>query len=292
MRGSILSAGGKSEETPLLTFFKDANSPVLMKADWQIVQYLLGELLKTSEKQLDGIYNLPSGASFYVPYQAWKMDTETRQAGAAGETTLDSSNFDLSADMFKGDTKIFGVYVDKFGNFVQNLANNLTPEQKSQLNKVAGEIKFGAKYGDWSGTQGLLPNGAGQSKWEGTPGYKPYYPSGEPKTGTYEPTPTTETSIGQKIMEWLTTALGWATGVTGVGASDLPVDSSSHWNATTGARELEAKPINTNFTLNLNSQTQLIVDGRVLADVIKPYLESDQLSSEGSMNSTVSLTVV
>jgi len=58
---------------------------MLMTKDWAIVQYLLQEILKTEEKQLDGIYNLPSGASFYVPFQALKLQPQGGEEGGVGD---------------------------------------------------------------------------------------------------------------------------------------------------------------------------------------------------------------
>ncbi len=266
IRGQILNAGGKSEETELLTYFKDSNSPSLMKADWQIVQYLLGEILKTDEKQLDGIYNLPSGASFYVPYQAWKMDTETRQAMGTGETGK------LDASQFNGGVEVFGVYIDRFGNFIQNLANNLTNAQKKEVNTTASEMKFSAKYKDWNMQKAL----------QNQPAMVDQY--GRPTIG-----PGSSTPINPSLAPNIT-----GTNLFGglYSPNATPVNPNNIFGGLTNPNSTAVPPINTNFTLNLNSQTQLIVDGRTLADVIKPYLESDQLSSEGSMNSTVSMTVI
>jgi len=87
IRQSILAAGGTSTESALLAFFQNSSSPVYMQKDWAIIQYLLSALLKTEqsalktnrdqleaqEKQLEGVYNLPGGASFYVPFDAYAM---------------------------------------------------------------------------------------------------------------------------------------------------------------------------------------------------------------------------
>jgi TP901 family phage tail tape measure protein len=87
IRQSILAAGGTSTESALLAFFQNSSSPVYMQKDWAIIQMLLSALLRTNtrqlktnrdqlkaeEKQLEGIYNLPGGASFYVPFDAYAM---------------------------------------------------------------------------------------------------------------------------------------------------------------------------------------------------------------------------
>jgi hypothetical protein len=66
--------------------------------DWKIVQYLLQEILDTEQKQLDGMYNLPAGSSFYVPYNAalYGLKGEqpaiggTEQTKAAVETAVET----------------------------------------------------------------------------------------------------------------------------------------------------------------------------------------------------------
>ena len=72
IRGSILAGGGESKEEGLLTFFKDSASPVYMEKDWKIVQFLLSQIAENTEKTVDGIFNLPEGASFYFPAQLWE----------------------------------------------------------------------------------------------------------------------------------------------------------------------------------------------------------------------------
>ena len=88
LKAQIEEAGGTVEETGLLMFFKDRSSPVYMEKDWKLVQYLLQQILDTEEKQLDGIYNLPSGASFYVPFQAYALGPEGTEEAPAEETDL------------------------------------------------------------------------------------------------------------------------------------------------------------------------------------------------------------
>jgi hypothetical protein len=46
-----------------------------------------------------------------------------------------------------------------------------------------------------------------------------------------------------------------------------------------------AKPSVINFKLNIQSTTQLIVDGRTLASIIKPYLSEDMFNTNGTSGS-------
>lgn len=70
IKTAIENKGGTVTEEPLLTFFKDTTSPIYFQKDWKIIQYLLSQILDTEKKQLDGIYNLPSEATAWVPFQS------------------------------------------------------------------------------------------------------------------------------------------------------------------------------------------------------------------------------
>jgi hypothetical protein len=49
--------------------------------------------------------------------------------------------------------------------------------------------------------------------------------------------------------------------------------------------EIKIPNISTALNLNLNTQTQLVVDGQVLANIIKPYLAESLIQYEGSQGS-------
>lgn len=62
----------KLKEQEIGVIYKDQKTDVI-HAD--LLQLLLAtnKLVEINQKQLDGIYNLPSGATFWVPWQAWNM---------------------------------------------------------------------------------------------------------------------------------------------------------------------------------------------------------------------------
>jgi hypothetical protein len=72
--------------------------------------------------------------------------------------------------------------------------------------------------------------------------------------------------------------VGFGAGIAG-GAITMPK---------TTVPQTEIPSISTNLNLNLQTQTQLIVDGRMLADVIKPYLFTDMVQYEGAAGSATS----
>lgn len=88
MLNKLTAAGYKEDRTDSIGVMNDGFVQP-MKKDWKIVQYLLGEILKTEQKQLDGMYNLPEGASFWIPYQASKygLNSGTTTPGTGGVGT-------------------------------------------------------------------------------------------------------------------------------------------------------------------------------------------------------------
>ncbi len=86
-----------------------------MQKDWSIIQFLLSNLLKTeqnalktnrdqlkaAEKQLEGIYNLPGGASFYVPFDAYSMKYKPEDEGGAADFTIPIQDFQSAVDQFQ-----------------------------------------------------------------------------------------------------------------------------------------------------------------------------------------------
>jgi len=315
-------------EQPSLVFPKDATDPIYMKADWQIVQYLLGEILKTEEKQLDGMYNLPSGASFYVPYQAWAMDTETRQAAAQGQAQP-SGPVSLDDTQFQSSVGNFDTAVNTLLQGIEKFYASLNPDLDMELDKAFNE-KFRQERGltdknkDWGMRMyygalnpridaalnardqfkqyGLAPTygGPGGEKLlspitqplggpggERAPSRLDQY--GRPLTGPGGEVPVTpaeptnfETFLNtlNSLFEGLKTSLGFGNVGAGVGLGVVPAPVPAPTTTT------EAPAVSTTLNLNIQTQTQLIVDGRTLADVIKPYLEQDIVTSEGSMGST------
>jgi hypothetical protein len=303
IRKSILKEGGKTEEEGMLTFFADTNSPIYMEKDWKIVQYILQQILKTEEKQLDGMYNLPSGASFYVPFQAWAMDRETREASATGEVELDSSTFDASSQNIYRSIDNFSQYVDMFGRYVMGIDFGNNADNK-EFRLKAGEIRFGEKHPDSTDYDTVY----GQPKYTGPRGataINPYVDEyGRPKIGPgggtngamaagsapVEPSPNSGVTGGLDftkdvtlnaiidLINALRTLLSPGAG------QDNVTDPQTYSIPQTN----EMPTVTTALSLNLQSQTQLIVDGRTLADIIKPYLYEDMVAYEGGAGSATS----
>lgn len=83
----------------------------------RLAQQEANELL---QKQLDGMFNLPEGATFYVPYNAALMST--KRGGGAGTGTSTTSATVEEITKFKGDLeKVFKSLVENIKNSISNL---------------------------------------------------------------------------------------------------------------------------------------------------------------------------
>jgi TP901 family phage tail tape measure protein len=84
----------EGEEAKQIEILKDGFT--VEKRDQKIIQYLLGQIEKNT-KELNGAYNLPEGASFFVPYQAAKMSVDSVGNGNLGGTITDTGDKLISA---------------------------------------------------------------------------------------------------------------------------------------------------------------------------------------------------
>lgn len=327
IRNQILAAGGTSEESELVTFFQGSDDPLNVSKDWRIVQYLLQQILDTEEKQLDGIYNLPSGASFYVPYQAWAMDQETSEAAAEINTEgLDLAAADLSNSGIGLNTAAYHLE-ETVAYWYQLLSEGKValediPERERE--KILYDMQNGklAPIGErYTLSQGgALPYGAPED-WLATA--RRYMEQNVMDYGsTVKTGERAEAPIGKDMIEqirgeiigpdvnelirgkpteesteginWLTNAIKDAfnkaiefliaptipssTPGVGEGAGIGPDIIPQAETVTT----TEIPQISTSLTINLQTQTQLIVDGRQLADIIKPFLYTDLVTYENT----------
>jgi TP901 family phage tail tape measure protein len=63
----------------------------VLHLDNLVMQLAMQDLIDVNEKQLDGIYNLPSDTSFYVPFQGYKMGFANQGGGGGGLSLADVS---------------------------------------------------------------------------------------------------------------------------------------------------------------------------------------------------------
>ncbi len=211
--------------------------------DMKIMQYLLQEILDTEKKQLDGMYNIPDGATFWVPITAAYYRNKGTSTGS-----------------------------------LQEYLNTPTPEviaPQQDEEKFVRAVKY--NYADWENLP-ERPQRVPASPWiERIQGMTNFVE--RPAQGPKEALPMG--GAGFDFGVWLAKQIN----------SLLSGGLSSASNQLTkgmaaiggGAKEAAPMPVSTKLDLRLNSTVNLLVDGRTLATVIKPYLAQDLATAESAV---------
>lgn len=255
---NLTPLGYKSEEADAIYSTTDEQ---ILKAhgDQKIIQYLLQQILDTEKKQLEGIYNLPEGATFWVPLTAAWL---AQRPYGAGEGGTGGQSYAQQNAALAGMGGLPSPY---------NRAGATTTPPR---NPLAG--------------QGGIVSPVDYSKLA-----KPSEPTTRP--GRFEPgdrwweekLPTTKQPGAAEGLNALITQLinqisglfrpggplGGFTGVgqgLGTGAKPGPLQAP------------QAPSVNTKLDIRFASTTQLMVDGRILASIVKPYLAADLLRTNES----------
>ena len=277
IRQAILQAGGQSEETPLLTFFKDSNNPFNYKMDWKIVQHLLSQILDTEKKQLDGIYNLPSEATAWVPFQSLQYAYQKGLNEAKPDTSFVPPDFTPVTDASQ-----------LTGNKLIELGNAAEMAEK-QLRYLAGR---GERESDMPSETPITPPSSTMlpDTWlqmlERT--LLPRLPSTQGTT-----LPDTLEGMFNRTIESLQSF------VNKVNALQInPTNPSTYYKSKDAdmiltPQEMKIPQVSTNLKLDFKSSIQLVVDGRTLAAVVKNYIWEDLIKYVNSSTAaTQSYTII
>jgi len=261
--------GYKSSTEDVLIATSD-NQITKQHVDMKILQYLLGQILETEKKQLQGVWNLPEGASFWVPLQSMIGGGD---GGKGGRGKLDPSIFAPDATATEEDNwesesvtdKIDSIFPSPYDRYntrrkEEFLANRDAtavnnddyyqrhPDEKPGISAVASGSTdiLDRLMAALSGVFTSIANSqGGRAGWP----------------GVEAPQVRGAGAAGDKALQFEHLMREYAGGVQPGGSmrgggGDLP-------------------PIANKIDINFSSTTQLTVDGRILATVIKPYLASD-----------------
>lgn len=248
------SKGYKSNVEDVLIATTDEQISV-QHTDMKILQYILNQILDTEKKQLQGIWNMPEGSSFWVPLQSI-IDGYGANGGS-------SKTFDLK------DPSVYG-------KTAETPYSGTPGEELSMYNTTIKELIDAAK-----------PITELTSKEE----YLNKFPSARGATSQDEvyksPTATeaapTDKSGIEQLLQWLRGFLpADPTGPMGAGrGGGIPGNGSFGGKAFSPSDNSQAIP-QTKMDIKFSSTTNLVVDGRVLASIVKPYLASDLMKANES----------
>jgi len=127
--------------------------------DWKIVQYLLGQIEKNT-RDITGVYNLPEGAEFFVPWRGAELDFQTRQQQAMMGATLPtaqpqaSPNLQYSLDEIKKSytsTLTSGVKTMSVAEAIKMYGKIGEPALTKEIVKEVPEALTIGKKAEWPG---------------------------------------------------------------------------------------------------------------------------------------------
>ncbi len=283
------------------------NQTKILHGDNLALQLAMQELIDVNRKQLDGIYNLPTDASFYVPFQGYKLGFDQ---GGGGGIDWSSVPDDMENSTYRG---TYQGILDSMG-FASGEERKLAREGRSSFLKEGGDVQKSFPYplkegqtqaGIIESMTNLLGKKVGQIE---LPQYGPPYqmpPYVPPQTATTTPTTPPYKIFGDEILDSLrkfqSGALQWDQAPKEPSKLDSLLDLLNKFVVKMGIGgagermpgfptepilpkaigKTEIPKLDTKLSLNINSNIQLMVDGRMLAAIIKQYLYEDLIRSEG-----------
>ncbi len=257
--------------------FNDYVTSVL-HGDNLAIKLALEKLVDLGQKQLDGMYNIPEGATFWVPLTAayYRPKDQDSLAGGLGEgtgvdsTALDSSASQLSlaaatlqdaglsllqsTSFFSGQLDTESVAQKKDGFFAGKYSAEDVLE-KYQFNKQK-DRQYDHLMREYSG----VPESADSRSRESI---------SRPVGGELPGASGAIMNIINNLLQKLT----------GGFSSQAPTQQTS-------------PQVSARLDLRVDNNTQLMVDGRVLASVISPYLASDMLRLENSQSAVTKRYII
>jgi TP901 family phage tail tape measure protein len=220
------------------------------------IKLALDKLVDLNQKQLDGMYNIPEGATFWVPLQAAYY--RNKGGGEGGlpsvETAANTSATELNT---------------------QALLTLNTGRMSRQKELFLEEGGTGSGYKAY-GAGYITPTGV--SKYSGGigSGYIPGAPSQPGPSGK-----TTEGTFLDKLYQFLTPAMKPPGLEGGIKSGMLGASGAQNFRNISAAQPSNT-PVNTRLEMKIDNNTQLVVDGKILASILSPFLATELLRLEAS----------
>lgn len=266
--------GYQGEKETVIALLND-NQFRKITTDMTLLRLLLDQISENTAKQLEGVYNLPEGAEFFVPWQAAAMASKN-----SGGVDFDSLIKSLS------------VVADEQASAIDNqtaiLSNKLDELKQAYLESAAKEREriFGKPATVEPTTEKLAPLSRGDLAYaERYKGLADFYQRQTQKERQMEIKP--PAFIGkellpydpiEKFFEFFGRLFNFNLGP--LGPSVVPKIPGQ-----TSPTAMQ------NFRLNISSNINLLLDGRVLAQVVRQYMTAETLRFSVGQ-STISKQVV
>ena len=240
----------KLDEQDLGLVFK-GNVTDTLHVDLRLLQIAMDKLIDVNQKQLDGIYNFPDGANAWVNYVPG-MGIGLGGGGSSSTTTTPA--------VTTNPAEIPGIQNQYLLDHMMKIG-----EIPEGTNPITGRPITSYPSGPSTGTN------YGGDYWNsekfGTA------PSVSPET-------TATTTFLEQLMQFFNN-LGQSLGIGGGFGGNWEILPNSLPGSQQGAPQVNPAPVS-KIDIKFESTTQLIVDGRTLAEIIKPYFAEDLATSEAA----------
>lgn len=243
--------------------------------DNQLLQLALNELIDVNRDQLQGIYNLPTDASFYVPFTGYQLGFGEDGAGGLGNLpTVDLEG----SDVFSSAVNRFGSAVDGINDWLQQ-GQPLDNEAELQSRIDAFMTPFNQQMQQIQTVEDILRN-------------LPFIGANSGGTGSGGPTTWTPDSMAQAVAAGLNqSTLGISLQGKGTKGGFSPLESGklseqlsqinqNLINSFNIGRVDNIPPVD--LRVQLQSVAQLTLDGRLIAQSVKQHLAQDLIRFQGS----------
>jgi TP901 family phage tail tape measure protein len=229
------------------------------------IKLALEKLVDLNQKQLDGMYNIPEGATFWVPLQA----AYYRNKGGGEGTGLP----DVASTAQRENT-------DALRGLTAAIVTLPHEDRYDRMNQTYNPLSHEDRYDKMN--KGIAPKLPNEDRYD--------------KMNPFS-TPTVAKPEGESLIDRLKRSLfgtvnSGAYGSLSSGSVGVHTPNTSSFRGLSANQATQQTPINTKLEMKIENSTQLIVDGRVLASVLSPFLASELLRLEASQGTITKRYVI
>lgn len=234
-------------------------------ADFKILALLLEKLVDQGQKQLDGQYNIPEGATFWVPLTAAYYRNKIQDMGGLGGLDLgeNTNATDQNTSALNNLSSLFNQA--QFKDYMKSEKTLVPIQEGAEIRKreESTYLRSPLKYG-------------GDLKLREEPGY----------TGASKQQPSAMQTFWQGLLAELKNLFSLPQGDPSGGRfrGGLGIPGTSGRDVRNGTTQTNPQ-LSTRLNLNFQSTTNMLIDGRVVATALQSHLASDLLRTEGSTGS-------
>jgi TP901 family phage tail tape measure protein len=247
----------------------------VLHGDNLAMKLALEKIVDLNQKQLDGMYNIPEGATFWVPLTAAYY--KPKNEGQGGINMPEVKGVEDNTQATQLNTQALMNMTDKWNNadpFLFKRPGNPKEDRYDKMNEVKEPItKF-------------APGGLANPM--------PRYVTNKDERYDKMQTQAPPETLIDKLLNGLRSFFGIGGdggGYKGFGKGLVPGPLDS---GVKGIQQLQAvaPTVQARMDLRFENSTQLLVDGRILASVITPYLSSDLIKFEASQGTITKRYVI